>query len=170
MHPKQRVVITSQSWLLQQPLYTGVAAAEPRCNEAANAGEGLLLFVYLHCSTHDAVVIRMLEMLYTYAVCYHFSFMMFCSCRDNQWRLLHRMWQPAFYADSVYACAPLMSDTTQKLVRHLDYLVAEGQPVVNIWREVGKLTMSIVGTAAYGWVELGDMSLLTLRQVQGTSL
>lgn len=80
------------------------------------------------------------------------------------------MWQPAFYADSVHACAPLMSDTTQKLVRHLDYLVAEGQPVVNIWREVGKLTMSIVGTAAYGWVELGDMSLLTSRQVQGTSL
>eukprot|EP00878_Enallax_costatus_P008450 GHUV01008832.1.p1 GENE.GHUV01008832.1~~GHUV01008832.1.p1 ORF type:complete len:573 (+),score=166.57 GHUV01008832.1:167-1885(+) len=69
--------------------------------------------------------------------------------RDNHWRFLHRIWQPAFYAESVHACAPLMSSNTQKLVSRLERLADKGEPV-NIWREVGKLTMSIVGTSAYG--------------------
>lgn len=59
------------------------------------------------------------------------------------------MWQPAFYADSVRACAPLMESTTQRMLHRLDRLAAAGQPL-DIWREVGNLTMGIVGTAAYG--------------------
>lgn len=72
-----------------------------------------------------------------------------CSCRDDHWRHLHRVWQPVFYADSVRACAPLMESTTQRMLHRLDQLAASGQPL-DIWREVGNLTMGIVGTAAYG--------------------
>ncbi|WIA09117.1 hypothetical protein OEZ85_008529 [Tetradesmus obliquus] len=69
--------------------------------------------------------------------------------RDDVWRMVHRVWQPAFYADSVHACAPLMSDTSRRLVTRLQGLAGEGRPV-DLWREVGNLTMAIVGTAAYG--------------------
>lgn len=69
--------------------------------------------------------------------------------RDDHWRHLHRVWQPVFYADSVRACAPLMESTTQRMLHRLDQLAAAGQPL-DIWREVGNLTMGIVGTAAYG--------------------
>jgi cytochrome P450 len=62
---------------------------------------------------------------------------------------MHKVWQPAFYADSVRACAPLMSDTSRRLVSRLQGVAADGRPV-DLWREVGKLTMAIVGTAAYG--------------------
>jgi hypothetical protein len=42
-----------------------------------------------------------------------------------------------------------MESTTQKMLTRLDRLAAAGQPL-DIWREVGNLTMGIVGTAAYG--------------------
>jgi hypothetical protein len=74
--------------------------------------------------------------------------------RDDHWRKLHRVWQPVFYADSVRACAPLMEDATQRMLARLDGLAAAGQPL-DIWREVGNLTMAIVGTAAYGCVRRG---------------
>jgi thromboxane-A synthase/cytochrome P450 family 3 subfamily A len=70
-------------------------------------------------------------------------------CSDDIWRMMHKVWQPAFYADSVRACAPLMSHTSRKLVARLQGIAAGGGPV-DLWREVGKLTMAIVGTAAYG--------------------
>lgn len=69
--------------------------------------------------------------------------------RDDHWRHLHRVWQPAFYADSVRATAPLMESTTQRMLLRLDQLAAAGQ-ALDIWREVGNLTMGIVGTAAFG--------------------
>lgn len=69
--------------------------------------------------------------------------------RDDHWRHLHRVWQPVFYADSVRACAPLMESTTRRMLHRLDQLAASGQPL-DIGREVGNLTMGIVGTAAYG--------------------
>jgi thromboxane-A synthase/cytochrome P450 family 3 subfamily A len=69
--------------------------------------------------------------------------------RDDHWRKLHRVWQPAFYAESVRACAPLMDATTQRMLDRLDSLAAAGQSL-DIWREVGNLTMQIVGSGAYG--------------------
>jgi hypothetical protein len=42
-----------------------------------------------------------------------------------------------------------MESTTQRMLHRLDQLAAAGQPL-DIWREVGNLTMGIVGTAAYG--------------------
>lgn len=72
-----------------------------------------------------------------------------CATRDDHWRQLHRTWQPVFYADSVRACAPLMDSAAQRMLDRLDELAANGQPL-DIWREVGNLTMSIVGTTAFG--------------------
>eukprot|EP00775_Hariotina_reticulata_P013642 gene13642-13765_t len=69
--------------------------------------------------------------------------------RDDVWRKLHKVWQPAFYADSVSACAPLMAGAAQQLCARLQSLAALGQPL-DIWREIGNLTMATVGTAAFG--------------------
>jgi cytochrome P450 len=69
------------------------------------------------------------------------------------WRKLHKVWQPAFYTDSVHACAPLMAGAAQQLCARLQSLAALGHPL-DIWREIGNLTMATVGTAAFGWVSI----------------
>jgi len=43
----------------------------------------------------------------------------------------------------------LMARSAAKLVRHLAPAAQQGQPV-DVWRELGLMTMDVVGTAAFG--------------------
>ena len=44
---------------------------------------------------------------------------------------------------------PLMAASAAKLARHLAPAADEGRPV-DIWRELGLMTMDVVGTCAFG--------------------
>jgi len=69
--------------------------------------------------------------------------------RNDVWRVLHKAWEPTFYPDSVTGYSPLMKGCGVKLADRLEQLAAEGAPI-NIWREVGDLTMAVVGKSAFG--------------------
>jgi len=46
-----------------------------------------------------------------------------------------------------------MAGAAQQLCARLQSLAALGHPL-DIWREIGTLTMATVGTAAFGWVSI----------------
>lgn len=58
---------------------------------------------------------------------------------------------PAFpdYRSAVPKNGPLMAGSAAKLVRHLAPAADQGQQV-DIWRELGLMTMDVVGTCAFG--------------------
>lgn len=70
-------------------------------------------------------------------------------CRDELWRSLRLAWQPAFQSGSLEGYGSLMDACAVKLCTLLAP-AAESGTVVNIWRELGKMTMQVVGTTAYG--------------------
>ena len=75
-------------------------------------------------------------------------FVRFC-CRDDLWRTLRLAWQPAFRSTSLEEYAPLMSSSAVRLGEKLRD-VADSGDIVDIWRELGKMTLDVVGTSAYG--------------------
>lgn len=63
--------------------------------------------------------------------------------------MLHKIWQPAFHPESLAGYSTLMWEATEKLTQRLRHLSTRGE-AVDIWREIGSLTMEIVGTSAFG--------------------
>ncbi|GBF94152.1 cytochrome P450 [Raphidocelis subcapitata] len=69
--------------------------------------------------------------------------------RDATWSMLRKVWQPAFHSESLAGYAPGMASEATRLVDRLSE-VAAGGAATNIWRDIGAMTMSVVGSAAYG--------------------
>jgi hypothetical protein len=69
--------------------------------------------------------------------------------RDGTWSMLRKTWQPAFHSDSLSGYAPGMAREARRLVGRLARVASAGEPT-DIWRDVGRMTMSVVGSAAYG--------------------
>lgn len=69
--------------------------------------------------------------------------------RDNYWRTLRNAWTPAFAPSSLEGYMKAMNESATKLRARLLALAKEGQPV-DIWRELGNMTLQAVGTSAYG--------------------
>ncbi|GBF88848.1 cytochrome P450 [Raphidocelis subcapitata] len=67
----------------------------------------------------------------------------------DDWRALRAAWQPAFSSSSLEQYARLMDGCALELAASLGRAGEEGR-AVDLWREVGKMTMSVVGTCAYG--------------------
>ncbi|PSC76937.1 cytochrome P450 [Micractinium conductrix] len=65
------------------------------------------------------------------------------------WKAARGAWQPFFSADSLAALAPTMKASAARLAAHLQPAAAAGKPV-DIWRELGLMTMDVVGTTAFG--------------------
>jgi thromboxane-A synthase/cytochrome P450 family 3 subfamily A len=94
--------------------------------------------------------------------------------RDGVWSMLRKVWQPTFHSESLHGYAPVMASETRRLVARLRGLAAaqegdaagSGAPAINIWREVGRMTMSVVGSTAYGV----DFDLLAQEEGQGGSV
>ncbi|GBF94151.1 cytochrome P450 [Raphidocelis subcapitata] len=69
--------------------------------------------------------------------------------KDATWSMLRKAWQPAFHSESLAGYAPGMASEAARLVDRLAE-VAAGGAATNIWRDIGHMTMSVVGSAAYG--------------------
>ncbi|PSC76582.1 cytochrome P450 isoform A [Micractinium conductrix] len=65
------------------------------------------------------------------------------------WKAARGAWQPFFSADSLAALVPTMKASAARLAAHLQPAAAAGKPV-DIWRELGLMTMDVVGTTAFG--------------------
>lgn len=52
--------------------------------------------------------------------------------------------------DVIESTGPLMSDSAARLCRHLGAAADAGRGV-DVWRELGRMTMDVVGTCAFGW-------------------
>ncbi|KAI7837331.1 hypothetical protein COHA_008846 [Chlorella ohadii] len=65
------------------------------------------------------------------------------------WKETRNAWQPFFSPSAVLKNDELMARSAAKLVRHLAPAAQQGQPV-DVWRELGLMTMDVVGTAAFG--------------------
>lgn len=71
------------------------------------------------------------------------------SCRGEAWRRLRLAWQPAFQSGSLEGYADLMDSCAKELAEHLAQIGQGGQEV-EMWRELGKMTLAVVGSTAYG--------------------
>ncbi|KAG2434665.1 hypothetical protein HXX76_007558 [Chlamydomonas incerta] len=94
------------------------------------------------------------------------------SARDEFWRQVRAAWQPAFSGPSLTGYFPLMAACAARLADKLEGLArgqqgqeqegaGKGQPAdgsgssnssarVDIWRELGAMTLQVVGSTAYG--------------------
>ncbi len=88
--------------------------------------------------------------------------------RDEAWRLTRLAWQPAFSSASLSGYLPLMVGCARKLVARLEGRAAVGEEQgrgsmaggevggqeaagrLDLWRELGRMTLTVVGTSAYG--------------------
>jgi len=69
--------------------------------------------------------------------------------RDEHWRALRMAWQPAFSSTSLEGYSTLMDGCAVKLCNLLEPVAEEGT-VIDMWREIGKMTMSV--RFGRGWV------------------
>lgn len=65
------------------------------------------------------------------------------------WRTMRLAWQPAFQSGSLEGYTDLMDDCAAQLAEHLREKGDSGE-VVEIWRALGKMTLAVVGSTAYG--------------------
>lgn len=72
-------------------------------------------------------------------------------CRSERWRTLRVAWQPTFTSSSLHGYVPVMDECAGHLVERLQALASE-EPggEVDIWRQLGDLTLNVVGGTAYG--------------------
>ena len=70
--------------------------------------------------------------------------------RDGVWALLRRVWQPAFRGDALARYAPLMAAEARGLVARLARAARRGSGATDVRRHIGAMTMSVVGSTAYG--------------------
>ncbi|KAF8072691.1 AL21 [Scenedesmus sp. PABB004] len=71
------------------------------------------------------------------------------AARDEAWRTLRLAWQPAFQSGSLEGYAALMDSSAAALAARLRELGEGGRPV-EVWRELGRMTLAVVGSTAYG--------------------
>ncbi|KAG2492006.1 hypothetical protein HYH03_009736 [Edaphochlamys debaryana] len=71
------------------------------------------------------------------------------SARDDYWRLVRSSWQPAFSSASLSGYLPRMLDCAEALAGRLAGRAA-GAGRVDLWRELGAMTLQVVGSTAYG--------------------
>lgn len=88
--------------------------------------------------------------------------------RDEHWRALRMAWQPAFSSTSLEGYSTLMDGCAVKLCNLLEPVAEEGT-VIDMWREIGKMTMSVVGTCAYG-INFHTMDEAPQGEVEGSKL
>ncbi|KXZ54674.1 hypothetical protein GPECTOR_4g740 [Gonium pectorale] len=79
---------------------------------------------------------------------------------DDFWRLVRSAWQPAFastslagYLPRMTACAEQLADRMEDRARDADG-GGDGGGRVNMWRELGGMTLQVVGSTAYGYSRL----------------
>eukprot|EP00798_Chlamydomonas_sp_ICE-L_P015903 gene15903-22036_t len=77
------------------------------------------------------------------------------AARGDYWRLVRRLWQPAFSPASLRGYIPLMDDVLSKFTASLDAKVAAAESAgqrlsMDIWSELQKMTLQVVGSTAYG--------------------
>ncbi|KXZ54673.1 hypothetical protein GPECTOR_4g739 [Gonium pectorale] len=80
------------------------------------------------------------------------------SAKDDFWRLVRSAWQPAFSSASLAGYLPRMTACAEHLAGRMEDRArdaaadgAEDQPWrVDIWRELGAMTLQVVGSTAYG--------------------
>ncbi|KAL4448043.1 hypothetical protein ABPG75_005262 [Micractinium tetrahymenae] len=65
------------------------------------------------------------------------------------WKAARNAWSPFFSQDSLAKLGPLMSASAGRLAAHLGAADDEGRPM-DICRELGRMTMDVVGTTAFG--------------------
>jgi cytochrome P450 len=71
--------------------------------------------------------------------------------RSERWRTLRVAWQPTFTSSSLHGYVPVMGECAGQLVERLAALAkAEPGGEVDIWRQLGDLTLNVVGGTAYG--------------------
>lgn len=63
--------------------------------------------------------------------------------------MLRTAWQPAFHTGSLAQYADLMDECAQHLSGVLGTAADQGVEV-DIWRQLGRMTLQVVGTTAYG--------------------
>ncbi|PNW81402.1 hypothetical protein CHLRE_07g354450v5 [Chlamydomonas reinhardtii] len=75
----------------------------------------------------------------------------------STWRQLRAAWQPAFAPASLAGYLPLMTGCADQLARRLEAkataaagATAGGGSSVDMWRELGGMTLQVVGSTAYG--------------------
>lgn len=71
------------------------------------------------------------------------------ACSGEKWKLTRNAWQPFFSHGSIARSSGLMAESAGRLCRQLGSAADEGREV-DIWRELGKMTMDVVGTTAFG--------------------
>ncbi|KAG2492001.1 hypothetical protein HYH03_009731 [Edaphochlamys debaryana] len=69
--------------------------------------------------------------------------------KDAHWRLVRSSWQPAFSSASLSGYLPRMMDCAEALAGRLAGRAA-GAGRVDLWRELGAMTLQVVGSTAYG--------------------
>lgn len=67
----------------------------------------------------------------------------------EMWRTMRMAWQPAFQSGSLEGYTDLMDDCATQLAQYL-HKKGESGEVVEIWRALGKMTLAVVGSTAYG--------------------
>ncbi|GAX81208.1 hypothetical protein CEUSTIGMA_g8640.t1 [Chlamydomonas eustigma] len=71
--------------------------------------------------------------------------------KERSWRTLHRAWQPAFHPSTLSGYLGLMDQCARDVVKLvLEQAEQQGEGRVDIHSELGKMTMQVVGTCAYG--------------------
>ena len=71
------------------------------------------------------------------------------SCSGEKWKHTRNAWQPFFSQGSIARSSGLMAESAGRLCRQLGRAAEEGREV-DIWRELGRMTMDVVGTTAFG--------------------
>ena len=71
------------------------------------------------------------------------------ACSGEKWKLTRNAWQPFVSHGSIARSSGLMAESAGRLCRQLGSAADEGREV-DIWRELGKMTMDVVGTTAFG--------------------
>ena len=71
------------------------------------------------------------------------------ACSGEKWKLTRNAWQPFFSHGSIARSSGLMAESAGRLCRQLGSAAEEGREV-DLWRELGKMTMDVVGTTAFG--------------------
>eukprot|EP00775_Hariotina_reticulata_P006333 gene6333-6567_t len=78
-----------------------------------------------------------------------FTFQGLVAAKDEEWRTLRLAWQPAFQSGSLEGYCDLMDSCAAHLAERLKKQGESGQ-VVEMWRELGRMTLQVVGSTAYG--------------------
>lgn len=63
--------------------------------------------------------------------------------------MMRTAWQPAFSAASLSGYLPLMDQCIEQLLARLQGAAREARRV-DVWRELGSMTLQVVGSTAYG--------------------